>query len=365
MTLTLQLALLACAAIGIGEQENQQAEVLRDWTARGVSFVRNDKGEVSAVTFPDRSRKYQVEDFAKCKLFKHLESMRLSVPGVPPGATRRLPELTRLRSLDLGWTNLAESELDPVLEMVWLNSLALPDTVTHQSLAKVAQFGRLESLICQSHLISDDDVRHLSKLYTLKYVYFGKSVTSAALAYLTDLKQLEGIHLVGPGDDDRIKAFSQFPNLSTLSLKDWKLSSEGYNCLEKFSNVNRLVMPAKATDDDFANAAELHKLRTLDLRWTAITDKGIEHLRGLKDLRMVNLSPTTSDLCLDHLVGLPRLISVTLRGPGFTDACIDKLITIKTLTYVDFVGTMVTPQGVARLRAAGPGLRVNVTKEMK
>lgn len=359
------LILAALFGILAAPGETEREEVLRDWTARGVYFVHNEKGKLSVITFPDRSRSYREEDFTRCGLFPSLEYIHLVAPKVPRGALRTLAGFRHIKSLDLGRTDITDDAVVELEGNTTVTSINLPNTVTNKCLQTIGSLGQLESFTCFSDKINDDDMAQVRKLWKVRYLALGRNVTARGIAQLVQLKHIEAFTLGTPGNDATLEALSQFPRLTSLSLRDWTITAEGFKSLSKFPNVDRLVMPKQATDDDFANVAGLKKLYALDLRWTAITDKGIEHLRGLKDLRMVNLSPTTSDLCIDHLVGLPRLISVTLRGPGFTDACIDKLITIKTLTYVDFVGTMVTPQGVARLRAAGPGLRVNVTKELK
>src|SRR6185369_117320 len=56
-----------------------------------------------------------------------------------------------------------------------------------------------------------------------------------------------------------------------------------------------VVLSLKSTeihDDDLRNVGQLNSLEQLDLEYTKITDSGIAHLAGLKNLRYLSISGT-------------------------------------------------------------------------
>jgi hypothetical protein len=74
------------------------------------------------------------------------------------------------------------------------------------------------------------------------------------------------------------------------------------------------------TDAGLKHVAGLKQLQTLDLRHTKVTDAGLEHLAGLKKLRVLNLRRTqVTDKGLEHLAGLKKLRTLSLYGTKVTD----------------------------------------------
>lgn len=67
----------------------------------------------------------------------------------------------------------------------------------------------------------------------------------------------------------------------------------------------------------------LHKLTKLDTLWlseTQITDAGLEHLGGLKQLRFLYLGSQVTDACLPYLRALTQLEYLHLRGTQVTES---------------------------------------------
>jgi len=90
-------------------------------------------------------------------------------------------------------------------------------------------------------------------------------------------------------------------------------------------------------DDDLAPLAGMTNLVRLDLKRNTITDAGLVHLKGLVDLESLNLFDTqVADAGLIHLTGLKKLQKIFLFN------------------------TKVTAAGADRLRAAVPGVVVNL-----
>ena len=71
----------------------------------------------------------------------------------------------------------------------------------------------------------------------------------------------------------------------------------------------------KVNDDDMALMGNLDQLENLDISFNPVTNKGIQHLTGLKKLRVLDLSHTKiSDKGLACLKELPLLENLVLNG---------------------------------------------------
>ena len=97
------------------------------------------------------------------------------------------------------------------------------------------------------------------------------------------------------------------------------------------------VSRTKLKDADLAPIAGMSNLVRLELKRNALTDAALVHLKGLTDLESLNLFDTqVTDAGLEHLTGLKKLQKIFLFN------------------------TKVTPAGADRLRAAIPGVVVNL-----
>ena len=103
-------------------------------------------------------------------------------------------------------------------------------------------------------------------------------------------------------------------------------------------------------------AADLDCLRLIDAR---VTDQGLQQLRGLKRLTMLDLTgnPITDD-GLQPLAALERLEYLTLRGTAVGDAGILRLAGLPKLVYLNVQETRVTPAGVAALQLLLPDCQI-------
>ncbi len=84
-----------------------------------------------------------------------------------------------------------------------------------------------------------------------------------------------------------------------------------------FADVISVSMPQSQSDAILAHVGRLRRLERLDARATRVTDAGLEHLRGLSELRSLSCSgtPALTDAGLGHLSGLGRLESLSIEGP--------------------------------------------------
>ena len=93
---------------------------------------------------------------------------------------------------------------------------------------------------------------------------------------------------------------------------------------------------------------------------TKVTDAGLEHLKGLKQLRALYLWDThITDAGLKHLKGFKQLQALYLNSTQVTDAGLEHLKGLKQLTILDLGHTQVTDAGVKDLqKALSPEARI-------
>ncbi len=145
------------------------------------------------------------------------------------------------------------------------------------------------------------------------------------------------------------------------------------------------VHGAKFNDDDLQRVVRrLPELRDVDIGQTQVTDSGLSHLLGLKELEALRLHKADiSDDGLGRLKGLDKLTILVLSGTTrITDEGLVHLKSFKHLKFLELGGleitdeglrhirelpelkilslidTSVTPRGIEELKAARPGLEV-------
>jgi len=109
-----------------------------------------------------------------------------------------------------------------------------------------------------------------------------------------------------------------------------------------------------AVDDEVVEmVAKVPRLRELDLAYTSITDKSLEHLAGhgrLKSLRLTWCTQIT-DAGLLHLRRIP-LRTLDLAFTNITDAGLQNLHAVRSLEELNLSNCpRVTPRGLSRLPA--------------
>jgi Leucine-rich repeat (LRR) protein len=103
------------------------------------------------------------------------------------------------------------------------------------------------------------------------------------------------------------------------------------------------------TDDALQHLAKIKSLEDLCLTNNAITDRGIEYLKGM-ELMTLRLNETdVTDACLDSLVELKSLRVLDLDDCNITDQGIAKFVDIPTLQFVNLENLEVTLAGLSRL----------------
>jgi Leucine-rich repeat (LRR) protein len=108
-----------------------------------------------------------------------------------------------------------------------------------------------------------------------------------------------------------------------------------------------------AADLDVERVAQITGLRKLDLSFTYVTDRGIEHLRGLRNLEELRLDTAEfiTDSAASYLRGNQGLRRLVLRGTDITDVGMPYLAELTGLRSLDLSFTMLGDVGLESLPA--------------
>jgi hypothetical protein len=173
----------------------------------------------------------------------------------------------------------------------------------------------------------------------------------AAHAY-ADQVALEAIPFrrLDMGAKDNVEQFSrpekttaaQFASAVVANIRGWRQDDVEFQLDGQFAggiqnNDEAIGLSYESTVDDttLARVAKRASLKRLFLEGTKITDAGLRQLAGLKELRELSLAHTAiRDAGLKELEGLADLRTLDVRN------------------------TKVTADGVARLKAANPKLKI-------
>jgi hypothetical protein len=138
------------------------------------------------------------------------------------------------------------------------------------------------------------------------------------------------------------------------------VTDAGLKHLAGLKQLQLLVLSfTQVTDAGLKHLAGLKQLHGLYVGSTKVTDAGLEHLAGLKQLRELDLGSTqVTDAGLKHLAGLKQLRGLYLDHTKVTDAGLNHLAGLKELQELHLRDTKVTGKGKADLKKALPKLIV-------
>jgi uncharacterized protein (TIGR02996 family) len=153
--------------------------------------------------------------------------------------------------------------------------------------------------------LTDADVEVLAALPGLQHLdLYQTRITNRALRYLSGLTELRALE-IGYNDIDNLDALAGMTQLRELNLigmyvlhrdgpSDWPLTDAGTVALSTLTGLESLCLSFNPiTDVTLARIAGLTKLRKLELTDIAsVTDAGLIHLRGLKNLEHLDVRNT-------------------------------------------------------------------------
>jgi hypothetical protein len=126
-----------------------------------------------------------------------------------------------------------------------------------------------------------------------------------------------------------------------------------------FPNLDSLVFfETNVGDEGLRRLAKLKSLRRLNLFRTEITPLGLSYLEDLQ-IEELRIGPYWDNSSLPMLARLSQLESLTLQGcPDITDAGLEHLRPLKNLRLLRLELTGVTEEAAQRFEQSMPGLKV-------
>jgi len=125
--------------------------------------------------------------------------------------------------------------------------------------------------------------------------------------------------------------------------------------------ANLRPLGPRATDGVLDPIGRVSTLMYLNLASTGITDAGLTHLKGLKNLTRLHLEETRiSDAGLANLGDLTSLTYLNLHSTAVSDRGLERLYGLRNLQRIYLWGTNTTEAGRAKLKAALPQVAISV-----
>ena len=192
-----------------------------------------------------------------------------------------LPELAPLQKLEellLSGGKINDGNIHGVLELKNIRNLVLYHAfkLGDNAIETVAKHEGIENLFIGNHRISDEGIRHLAKMKNLKSLKLGKDK--------------------GKMTDEALKIISQMP-LQKLDIEYKQFTDEGFSHRPELGLLTHLGLGGRdCTDLTLSYVAKIPRLEELVIGSYSgsppFTDKGLEHLKGCKNLRQITIRRT-------------------------------------------------------------------------
>jgi hypothetical protein len=174
--------------------------------------------------------------------------------------------------------------------------------------------------------------------------------------------------------DDDLALLQVFPDLTYLNMYATKASDAGLVHLQTLTNLEYLILNERITDEGLAHLNGLKQLKSLSLGQTKVTGVGFARLAGLSHLSEIDLTNSQAndaglkEICghvqlqtlklgntrmtdegAVHLRRLEKLQSLTLHRTDISDEGLRSIATLPNLQTLTLDGTKVTDRGIQQL----------------
>jgi hypothetical protein len=254
------------------------------------------------------------------------------------------------------------------------------DAQDYRSLSELSQ---LESLLvrAQNELLPQHAAA-IARLPQLRKLHLSEIKTSpAALRELSKSPRLEeltvscfwldpnagGTQIKHQLRDDAAQALAAFPKLKSLALFQTRITDQGMAELCRLSTLDRLVVGSPhVTSASFDHVVKLKRLTRLGTWAWKINDADIQKLAQLPQLTSLDLLTRThlTDSSVPHVVALPNIKRLRLRGEGITEASVPHLLQLKNLEWLELSDTSIHKlgRGAKELKRAFPNCAILLPK---
>lgn len=303
-----------------------------------------------------RCRKLTVEWFELLRHLKHLECIEM---GLPPYITdeelfRSIPYLQHVSRLNIVGCSQISNEgfkilghLRDLKELYFLHCKQLTSLTflgNLDGLQKLSIDGMLNTLHYKSTPVVNDSVLATisGEMDSLRSLVIATQldISGVGLVHLADMRRLESLELErGAGEsltDNGLKILCGLGRLRSLRIT---------HCGEKLS------------DHSLNYLQHLHRLEVLELSCTdgsSFTDEGARHLSKLRSLKQLSLIgwENLTDRGMYYLSKISTLERMNLRYSQVSDEGLDHLHYLTKLRELELADCLVTPKAKMRLKRA-------------
>lgn len=213
------------------------------------------------------------------------------------------------------------------------------DAPAREILRDLEVFGELRSLNLDSSLVADEDISRIASLRQLSTLKLGaaevKGKGLAALGKLTSLRSLSvASHRL---DDESLAAVAQCRQLDDLTLEfssQRAIDPRSFAHLRELPRLESLWISHGITDAALREIATLPHLWQFTFYSWVVTDRGVEHLRGNKNIAQLSL----------------------LRAPEVTDESLGAFASMTGLKELALFETQISAAGCQSLAASRPDI---------
>lgn len=249
--------------------------------------------------------------------------------------------------------------------------------VSDTELLDLARLPKLERLDLSHTRITDEGLLHLKPARQIKdlNLYYAEQVTDQGMAAIRDWKNLKRLNLRGTRvSDGSLAIIGGLTQLEALDIAYTEFTDNGLDALVPLTQLKQLAIGRSKVGKNALEVLRLlPTLEMLDLggphpgagglrskEGTPMPDdlpRAVATLRQLRTLKL-GYSQIGAD-GLRILSSLEHVEKLALEGsPRVDDQALVELARWKSLHYLDVQATQVTPQGVAALEKAKPGIVV-------
>jgi Leucine-rich repeat (LRR) protein len=259
----------------------------------GGSVTRDPGGRIVGVDL--RSSWVTDSDIPRLAQMPELKRLDLSLTRISDRGLRALKAAPAIEDLNLYF---AEQITDEGMAVVkgWkhLKALDLRGTkITDSTLEFLAGVPTLEHLDIGWAQITDTGLDHLTTLTNLRWLTMGgNKLTDTALQFLRQMPQIEYLDVGGQQRTDSglwsllvtragMQAVASVTELRELRMAGTAVTAQGLELLAPLTRLERLNLQGcrQLKDDAATILASFKKLRTLDLKDTALSEKSVARLR--------------------------------------------------------------------------------------
>ncbi len=259
---------------------------------------------------------------------------------------RRLNRYPALKVLDLSLTHITDGGMQEIknLRSITDFNLYFAEYVTDEGVAAIKDWKLLKRLNLHGTKAGDSALEHIAGLTLLESLDVGSTLmTDVGLERLTSLTNLRALTMGGNElGDAGLQALRQMPNLTYLDLSGrqgndknvWSIamSSNGLQAVLSLKNLRELRFGCVSTSVGI-EGTKLGEVSTL-----SVTRQWLEQLKSLTSLERLKLQGCgrIDDDAVAVLIAMPSLREVDLKGTAVTEKGADTLRAAKpgAMVYV-------------------------------